>query len=431
MRYGIIGGGVTGLSVADRLSRDGHAVTLFDKNAELGGIARVMRAEDGDILDSFYHCILSGDSRVVALIKALGLEKELYWVKAKTGFLYHGVLYPFNTPVDILKFSPLSFLQRLNLGRTLYKCERLKDFHTLEGITARDWLIRHGGKETFDKFWGPLLRFKFGPASVRVPATWIWSRVRRHASARGPTKSGEGLGYLRGGFDLLFRTWEEALLGRGVTLYKGTAAGELLSRNGEIIGLVAGGEKFEFERVIVTVPIPVLKHLLPDDKKNALGPVADLDYQGGIFLLLKMNRPLTQYYSIPIVDREENITGLVETSNLIRERSEKGECLVYCIHYTSDPQMLSRSAEDLSTEYIPVLKRLFPGFSDTAVQASYVSRSRYIEPIYSLYFSQQVLPHRLPIPSLYLCNTTQIYPYINCFDSCLRLTDRFCRDIRQ
>jgi len=258
-----------------------------------------------------------------------------------------------------------------------------------------------------------------------VPATWIWSRVRRHASARGASKSGEAIGYLSGGFDLLFRTWEEKLLEKQVSIYKGIMVSEILIQDGRVSGLVAGDDKFEFDRVVVTAPIPVLKGLLHEEWQGSLGELGDLRYQGGIFFILKLNRPLTPYYSIPIVDREEHITGLVETGNLIRERREKGEHLVYCIHYTSDPEKLSASAEELSAQYLPILKRLFPRFNESWVTAYHTSRSRYIEPIYSLHFSRKVLPHRLSIPGLYLCNTTQIYPYINCFNSCLRLAGDF------
>jgi NADPH-dependent glutamate synthase beta subunit-like oxidoreductase len=36
----VIGGGPAGLSVAYQLARKGHAVTIFDERAELGGMMR-------------------------------------------------------------------------------------------------------------------------------------------------------------------------------------------------------------------------------------------------------------------------------------------------------------------------------------------------------------------------------------------------------
>ena len=54
MRIGIIGGGIAGLTAAYELAKKGHNVTVFEKEAELGGQASTFPIE-GTRLEKFYH----------------------------------------------------------------------------------------------------------------------------------------------------------------------------------------------------------------------------------------------------------------------------------------------------------------------------------------------------------------------------------------
>jgi protoporphyrinogen oxidase len=50
------------------------------------------------------------------LVKELNLEDSLMWIKTKMGYYCKGKSYPFATPLDIMMFKPLSFIDRIKLG---------------------------------------------------------------------------------------------------------------------------------------------------------------------------------------------------------------------------------------------------------------------------------------------------------------------------
>jgi len=60
MNIGIIGGGIAGLTAAYELSKGGHKVAVFEKQAELGGQVGTFDVS-GERLERFYHHIFTSD----------------------------------------------------------------------------------------------------------------------------------------------------------------------------------------------------------------------------------------------------------------------------------------------------------------------------------------------------------------------------------
>src|SRR4030067_2947855 len=95
MRVAVVGGGVTGLSVAGELVRRGHAVTLFTKG-QVGGLAGGFPYRDcpGVYLDRFYHHIFTSDTALIDLIQEHNLQDDLLWPPSKIGQITRGRLWP-------------------------------------------------------------------------------------------------------------------------------------------------------------------------------------------------------------------------------------------------------------------------------------------------------------------------------------------------
>ena len=73
-RWGIVGGGILGMTLALRLAQQGKQVTLFESSDRLGGLADAW--ELGDITwDRHYHVILLSDTHLRSLLRELGLER--------------------------------------------------------------------------------------------------------------------------------------------------------------------------------------------------------------------------------------------------------------------------------------------------------------------------------------------------------------------
>ena len=85
--WAIIGGGMLGMTLALRLSQEGHKVTIYESAEKVGGLTSSWDM-DGVVWDRFYHVILMSDLNTRKILKEIGLENDLRWVETKTGFLF-------------------------------------------------------------------------------------------------------------------------------------------------------------------------------------------------------------------------------------------------------------------------------------------------------------------------------------------------------
>ncbi|MGB9594056.1 MAG: FAD-dependent oxidoreductase, partial [Anaerolineae bacterium] len=115
MRIAIIGGGLTGMSAAHVLAKAGHACTLYERDDSLGGLAGSFRV-NGVYLEKFYHHLFTSDRTMVRLIEDLGLGGDLVWNPTVTSTWYVNRIFRLATPLDVIRFKPLSLVNRLRLG---------------------------------------------------------------------------------------------------------------------------------------------------------------------------------------------------------------------------------------------------------------------------------------------------------------------------
>ncbi len=115
MKIAIIGGGLTGLVAGYRLSQKGHKVTIFEKGKDLGGLAGGFKL-NGTYLEKTYHHIFRSDKYFVDLVNELGLEKKLKWYPESMAIYFKGKIYPFVTPMDLLKMGGRGHRGKLRTG---------------------------------------------------------------------------------------------------------------------------------------------------------------------------------------------------------------------------------------------------------------------------------------------------------------------------
>ncbi len=172
MKYGIIGGGILGMTLAHRLAQAGEQVTLIEAASQLGGLADAWQL--GDVTwDRHYHVTLLSDMHWRGVLKELGLDQDMNWVETKTGFYTDGKLYSMSNNFEFLKFPPLGLIDKFRLGGTIFYASKVKDWKALEGIPVADWLRQLSGPRTFEKIWLPLLRAKLGENYTKTSASFI------------------------------------------------------------------------------------------------------------------------------------------------------------------------------------------------------------------------------------------------------------------
>ena len=163
MRVAVIGAGITGLVAAQRLSDAGHETDVYERWPGLGGQVATMDLGTGDRLEHYYHHLFTSDVHIARLCEQLGMEDAIEWLPSSVAVFARGRTYPFTTPMDLLRFKPLSLGSRIRTGyATLRLGRRHRDASGVAGTTARDWIVTNMGQQVWDELWGPLLRGKFG-----------------------------------------------------------------------------------------------------------------------------------------------------------------------------------------------------------------------------------------------------------------------------
>ena len=429
----VIGGGISGLVAARRLALSGADVTLFESSDRFGGLGGQFDYAGGEY-DKYYHVILPTDEHFLALAAELGLESAVYWEESALGFLYRRRMYRLAGPLDLLKFDPVPFSDRIRLGLTALWASYAARPGPLDEITVDAWLRRLSGDRAFDRLWKPLLEAKFGDAYRNIPALWYWASFNREKGTKTEIK-----GYLRGGYSAYSRALIESAREAGADLrsHAPVERVSLIQSSGsehpstgyeraEPLGvrLRVNGEDADFESVVFCTPFALVPKLAdPTTLGSRLeGLPLELDHQGVVNVLLMMNRPLTPYYWLPVVDCGMPFRGIVETTRVIRSEDAGNRHLVYLLNYVHrDTEEYARTDADLATSYVAGLLELFPELSTDDIESTHVFRTPHVEPIWTPGYSQRVPPHELVPGRVFLATTAQVYPNVTSWNSSIGL----------
>ena len=407
----VIGGGISGLASAFRLTRLGFRVTLLESESFLGGLGTTFPYKGGN-LERFYHCILPDDDALIRIIQDLGLENELLWRGTDMGFMYRRHVYPMNTPMDLLRFSPLSIVDRLRMGLMGIRARTHGMSPHLDNVTVADWIRGMVGSRAFEILWKPLLEAKIGDGYAGIPALWLSSRMSREKNTKREVK-----GCLKRGYRSLIDAFESEVR-RGGEVRLNTSV-EAIERDGERMALrYLDGSRESFDLVVATSPLIRFQQMT---KGLALDPrIADLklDYQGVVSGVFLMEKPLSRYYWMPTVDSGATCQGVIEMSNLVPLERSNGLYVTYLVNYTHrSSEMFKKSDAELLAAYRRDLESLFPDAGLTVVD-QFLFRAPFVEPIWTLGYNQLRPPTSVIPRRLYLACTAQVYPRVNSWNSC-------------
>ena len=270
MRYGLIGAGALGLTVALRLVQRGHEVVVLERDPVPGGLAGSFEVAPGVWLEKFYHHLFRTDTNAIRVIEELGLTDRLHWYQPETTVFVDGRSHPLDSPMAVLRFTPLSIVNRLRLATGVAFLRLLPNPGVLEGRTAGRWVRQVMGKSVYDTVWGPLLRGKFHDSANEVSMPWLWARIHDRTPK---------LGYLHGGFHQMYAALAQRVVEGGGTILYGAAAGQIRSAADggvDVEMTVQGTPRTErFDRVVSTLPTALTVRLTPEmpaDYASAIRP---------------------------------------------------------------------------------------------------------------------------------------------------------------
>jgi protoporphyrinogen oxidase len=407
-KFGIVGGGLLGMTLAHGLAKSGHRVTIFEAAPSFGGLASAWRIGDAT-WDRYYHVALQSDQALRSLLNELSLEQDLQWRKTRTGFYYQGRLYEIGTPSDYLRLPALTLYEKFRLGVSILYASRVQDWQKLSSLSVEQWLTRIGGRRVFDKFWRPLVIAKLGEDYRTTSATFIWATIKRLYAARRSGFEEGWFGFVPGGYARVLCTYEQRLRELGVQLCPNSEVTTVQRTRDQMLSVrLSSGEEPCFEEVVVTAPTHIASKLCPDlavDEKAALERVA---YSGIVCTSVLLNRPISGCYVTNILDQSFSITGVIEMSALVGPESFGDRHLVYVPRYLrSDHEDFQRPDDKLASEAVSVLKRMYSSLKDDDFVAVRVARSKHVFARPAIGKSEE-LPRQTSVSGLTLVNSAHI-----------------------
>jgi protoporphyrinogen oxidase len=418
---GVLGGGALGLAAALRLGQAGHTVTVIEREPQLGGLAAGFRVGPS-ALEKFYHHIFRTDTTIIRFIRELGLEDRLLWGQPNTSTLANGRIYSLGTIPDLLRLPLLAPLDRARFLTGMAILKAIPNERVFAGHTAAAWMPRLMGRHVYDLMWEPVLRGKFGARADEIAMSWLWSRVHERSLR---------LGYLRGGFQLLYEAFGERIRALGGTVLTGTAATRIVAHDGTVEVHTDSGEVHRFDRLLVTLPTRLFARLAPDLPEEFVQRYPGPEHYGAHVLILGLDRVLVPgVYWLNINDRDLPFLALVEHTNFMPPSDYGGLHLVYLGNYLPmDHPLFNASPSDVLASFVSALPRVRPEFDARWVKQHWLFRAPYAQPIVTTRYLESLPPHRTPLPGVYLANMAHVYPQDRGQNYSLRLGERMARMI--
>jgi protoporphyrinogen oxidase len=406
----VIGGGFTGLSATLRLLKAGCRVTLFEADDVLGGLASGFDI-GGQKLERFYHHWFNNDRYVVELVKEIGREGEIVERPTRTGMYYAQSFYKLSSPLDLLKFTPLSLVDRIRLGMVVFRARAVKDWKQLERLTAKEWLVQICGERVYKVVWEPLLVGKFGPFADEVSAVWFWKKI----ALRGGSRSSDGrevLAYYKGGFAALADALGAEIRRAGGEIRLKTRLSAIEADGRRVRAVTAGAERMSVDAVLATPALPQIANLLnghaPPEFIETLRRVR---YLANVCLVLELDRSLSETYWLNVADPAFPFVGIIEHTNFEPPESYGGKRIVYLSKYLSESDPLYRMAkDDLLAFSVPHIQRMFPAFDPSWIVNYHVWRAPYAQPIMERHYSKIVPGVTTPLDNFFISTMAQVYP---------------------
>ncbi|HWA52011.1 MAG TPA: NAD(P)/FAD-dependent oxidoreductase [Patescibacteria group bacterium] len=422
MKIGIIGAGFTGLSAGYELSKKGHDVTIFEASKIPGGLATGFKNKKWKWeLESHYHHLFKTDYEIQRLAKEV--DHKIIFVRPKTSTFYKDVIMQIDSPLSLMKFKHLSLQSRIRTGTVLAYLKITNNWKPLEKITAKKFLIKTMGEDSWKVLWQPLLEKKFGQYSTQIPASWFWARVKSRTAV---------LGYPEGGFDKFAqKICQEIKKNKGEVLFEKKVL-KILNKKKKIYIKIGGGERYAFDKVICTLPTNLFTKITSGLPDNYLRSAARFSGIGATNLVLVLSKSFLDdgTYWLNINEAKYPFLAIVEHTNFMNSKNYGKEKIIYIGNYLeNNNKYFLMSDKELLKEYLPYLKKINKRFSKSWIKRIYLAKAFFAQPIIVKNYSKKVLPFKTPIKNLFLANIQQVYPWDRGTNYAVELGRRVAKEV--
>ncbi len=406
----ITGAGFTGLAAAYALSRQGKRVCLVEADDTPGGLAGTFKFDDGVKVEKFYHHWFNNDVYVPELVKELGMEGDIVLLPSQTGMYFNGRIWRLSSPLDLLRFRALSFINRIRLGLLVLQVRRIKDWKTIEHLSIREWLEPLCGKSVYKVVWEPLITAKFSVFAEAIGAVWMWKKLVLRGGTRND-KGGEELAYFKGGFGRLAEALVSAIRQNGGEVSFNCPVIGATASNGHITSLTTGNGSIQAANYLFTPALPIIADILKSNAPEWTEGLRRVQYLGNICLVLRLKQSLSETYWLNVNDPGFPFVGVIEHTNFDSPEHYNGNRIAYLSRYVAvDDAVWAYSDEEYFEFAMQHLERMFPDIEKSWVVDYKVWRAEYAQPITERNYSSYVPGQETPFSNAFISTMAHVYP---------------------
>ncbi len=378
----IVGAGVAGLTIAYQLGRRGYQVTVVEKNAVVGGLARTFHYGDFHF-DTGPHRFHTENPRVAAFIREI-LKEEAIEIPRRSGARMFGRFHEWPLRPSILVAMPIKLMFQ-GAKDLLFK-------EKLPGESFEADVVNKYGRTLYDIFFEPYTRkfLFYSPSELhrdwaragvnravidkRAASDNLWSLLKNTLMPK-PVETmflypPHGVGRFP---DLL----AEGIVAMGGRIITGESIIGIEAAGARIVAVRTSAERIACDNIVWTAPITTLNAQLGIEG-------VDLEYLSTIFYNFEIGRPPKMNYQWTYFGGDEIFSRVTSPEAFLPSTTPPGKSGL-CVEFTCrEGDERWQHPEGYTQEIISDLVRTKALDSPSDVERVHVERVPFTYPIYKL-----------------------------------------------
>lgn len=431
----ILGGGLTGLSTAWKLSENpNYLVEVIEVQDKLGGISSTFKHKEYS-LDYGPHKIYTQIPEILRIVKEL-IGDDLLVIPKKSRIRLMGKYfdYPIGLKNVILGMNPLTGLRcGLGSGKTMV----LNMVKKKEDVTYKDYVVNRFGKGLYQLIFEPYAKKVWGDPSklsaelartrIAIPSAFVMIKNMILGSKNKPQISADQFYYPKQGIIMLSEALaKKTEANKGQIIKKANIQRVGMSRDKvEKVIYEKDGKnvKVQIDALISTIPIEKLISLIhPAPPSQILEAAAALKYRSIILLYIVVNKPRLFSDNWIFYPEDEFIFNRISEQKGFSEHMIPKDRTVLAVEITCDPESETyrASKEELFKKVWGDLEKA-EILKESEVMDFFIVKIKNIYPVYDLNFRTKmdmILNYLKSIKNLYTNGRRGLFNYNN-MDHCI------------
>ena len=353
-RVVVLGGGLSGASVAFALGRTGaFDVTVVERGAALGGLADSFE-RDGHFYPLGYHHILNRDKTLLFFLDLIGALPKVEWRRIRMYFWVNRRLFNLANPVDFLSF-PMSLVDKARFTLMMLRAFGKRDWSDWQDRSAADLLDSWSSPGVRAALFEPLTRLKFDLPCEGVSAAWLGARLY-HREGSAPLGYVPGANWTKVLCDGVTRLVADA----GVTIRTRATVASLIRTDDQVrsVELLDGGT-IPADIVVSTIPAEVHMSLLPEETTPHL---ADVRYTALISVICASRKKISpDFYWMNLASLDRTACAIFLLNSLNPSIGAPGDACVNFVTHLNNRSIpfFAKSDEELLSGYLADFRAIF------------------------------------------------------------------------